>query len=92
MKLPELVVQLLEPDVYLLELGLQLLNLVSIYLSQVMVISTFNSLVFEKVVWFEELGRWMKVLDRRSGEFAVLSPILCGPELKQNWITPLSTS
>ena len=38
---------------------------------------------------FDNLGRWTKVLDGRTGEFAVLSAILCGPQLKQNWIPTL---
>ena len=39
---------------------------------QVMATST-GCLVFNRFVWFDELGRWTKVMDGRAGEFVVLS-------------------
>ena len=72
------------------------MNLVSTSLSLLSLFHPFQAtvtstgcLVSNRLVWFDELGMWSKVLDGPAGEFAVLPAILCGPELEQNWIPPL---
>ena len=81
LQLLELGLQLLELGPQLHELGFHLIEPPSwLHPFQVTATST-GCLVVDRFVLTDELGRWTKVLDGRSGDLAMLATILCRPHL-----------